>query len=50
MAAWVSAFETDFAGEEEKSRFEVGKRIEVAGGITARPKGGVRVKLAVVGE
>lgn len=50
IAAWVSAFETELADDEEKAKFEIGKKIEIQGGITARPKGGVRVKVTPVGQ
>lgn len=49
IAAWVAAFETELADDEEKAKFEIGKKVEIQGGITARPKGGVRVKVTPVG-
>jgi len=48
MAAWVAAFETEWADEKEEEKLGVGKKIEIQSGITARPKGGVRVKIMPV--
>lgn len=40
VAAWVAAFETELE--------DPGRKIEVGGGVTTRPKGGLRVKLTPV--
>ena len=50
MAAWVAAFDTQFADAAEADKLGVGKKIDIQSGITARPKGGVRVKVVPVLE
>lgn len=50
MAAWIAAFDTQFADEAEEEAKGKGKKLEIQGGITARPKGGVRVRLTPVVE
>ena len=48
MAAWVAAFDTSFADAAEAEKLGVGKKIDIQSGITARPKGGVRVRITSV--
>ncbi|KAF2857711.1 cytochrome P450 78A3 [Piedraia hortae CBS 480.64] len=42
LAAWVGSFETSF---EPGSALDKGEKVDIKSGITARPKGGVWVKL-----
>lgn len=50
IAAWVAAFDSSFADEAEEEKYKLGKKVEVQGGVTTRPKGGVRVKVVPVLE